>query len=511
MESTVADIKVGDFVKVPKGTTVYPNDSSDSGEPNSRDLTVEVRAIVDYGIEDRWALPWLVLLPAEERVDPRKAQQYGVKPGDANYVMWSTRYSDSDIKADPALRQRLKERVIELVGSMDLRAVEWSTKRAMLVHVQPTAAPVKKERVITLKQKMVKNSRWRFPADADLVAIKDNPRYSPAVQAFWAQHPSPPYKHQKPGKGTFTDLHVYLDHHGITQYVDYVYARVKAGQEFRVTGKMRTSYPDNGHLVPVRFDGSTKDQTLTYSSIKDLVEELEVPVVRVFVLRNRDTGEVFSEWRDRWYVDEHRGNAPVMTTDWRKMRKFDDTGKLKQFILEFSGYYKDMPINDDRAYWQEPSQTKIMDLPENWEAVAYDKLAKTPLEAVDVQKWYAQAWRLRSLTMTFGSPVRTLYKTLENKDELDKYKGMLVIRMPTEEWRGAQHYTEEASEEDLASIDDLIDSLGLKRGQFRKTKDKFGAAVTFETSAQALLAKLKYQGNLRLNVINLDKMQEVLD
>lgn len=500
-------IKVGDFVLVPKGTVVYENDSAGPGEPSRRDQTVEVRALVDCNSIKDGQLSWLYLLPENDQVDPAKAARYNTKPGEPNYLIWSTRYRNDELRADKALRERLHARMVEVSGTTDFTLVEWSTKRALMAHVKPVPAPAKKQRVVTQKQKMVKGSRWRIIADADLTALRDNPRYMLAVDAFWKQHPNPQRSHLKPGNGTFTDLQTYLNHHGIAQYEEYVYARVKKDQEFKVTGKMRTSYPDNGHLVPLRFDGDTTDRNLTYNSIKDLVEELKVPVVRVFVLRNRDTQEVFSEWSVRWPSQE-TDNRPVMTTDWRKMRKFDDMGKLKQFVLEMSGYYVGMSVSEGRDYWQEPSQSKVMDLPGNWEAVAYDKMAKTEIEPLNIQQWYAQAWRLRALTISFGSPVRALYKTLENKGELSKYRGMLVIRMPQEEYRGEQHYTDEATPEDLAAIDDLIDSLGLKRGQFRKTKDRFGAAVTFESPAQALLAKLKYQGNMRLNVINLDKMQE---
>lgn len=502
-------IKVGDFVLVPKGTTVWDKDSLGPGVPSKRDQTVEVRELVNANGLQGGQLSWMFLLPEADQIDPDKAARYGT-----NKLIWSTRYSNDQLREDRALRERLHARMVEVSGTTDFTLVEWSTKRALLAHVKPVAAPKKKERVVTVQQKMVKNSRWRFPVDTELKALKDNPNWRKGVDAFWKQHPNPP-KHLglKPGNGTFTDVYDYLRHHNIPQYVEYTYATIKAGQEFKVTGKMRKSYPDNGLLVPARLDGATKDSNLALNSIKDVVEELEVPVVRVFVLRDRDTGEVFADWRDRWWEQAHNGtaNAPTYTTDWRKMRKFDDMGRLKQFVLEFSGYYKDMAINEGRDYWQEPSQTKIMDLPPNWEAVAYDKLVKSEIEPVDIQQWYAQAWRLRTLTINFGSPVRTLYKTLENKNELGKYKGMLVIRMPQEEgYRGAQQYTDEAELEDLAAIDDLIDSLGLKRGEFRKTKDKYGAAVTFETPAQALLAKLKYTGNMRLNVINLDKMQEEL-
>jgi hypothetical protein len=502
-------ITVGSFVRVPKGTMVWPNDSVEPGKLSTRDQVVEVRAIVAVEDLTRGQLSWLYLLPEKDQVDPHKAARYGLKSTDSNYLIWSTRYDHDQLRSDPALCKRLRDKLEQQMGTTDFTLVEWSTKRALLAHVRAEAPPQKKERVITVKQKMVKGSRWRITEDAQLEAIKDNPRYMPAVDAFWKQHPNPQRSHLKPGNGTFTDLNTYLEHHGITQYVSYVYATVKAGQEFRVQGKMRNSYPDNGHLVPVRFADDAKDSTLTFNSIKDRVQELEVPVVRVFVLRNRDTGETFSEWSDNW----HRETAKaVMSTDWRKMRKFDDMSRLKQFVLEFSGYYKDMNVRDNREYWQEPSQVKIMDLPANWEAVACDKMLKTDIESVDLQAWYAQAWRLRTLTMSFGSPVRALYKTIENKGELDKYKGMLVIRMPlVNHTYGGPQYEDGMSPEDEAAMADLVDNLGLRRGEFRKAKDHHGIAIAFANASVALMAKLKYQGNLRLNVINLDKMQEQLE
>lgn len=496
-------IAVDDYVLVPKGTIVHSNMSSEEGKPSTRDQVVQVREIYDYGETNQHRMDWLQFLPYAKRMDPGKVAMYKDHPNampDHHMV-----YHSSTIARTLGLTELLRAVAEAEIGSKDFRVVRWSTKWCALAHVKPAPAPQRKEPQLSVKQKMVKGSRWAFAGDHQLLHNVENPAYWPAVHAFHAQNPKP-MNGQPPGKGTFTNMHDYLTHHGVTEYIKQPWAQVKNGEEFTVTGKHRTgSYRSNHPLyVPIDFRG--KEVWAALDVIKDVVQELEIPVVKIFTLRDSQTGKLFRDFAGMW-SDSNR--QPELVTDFKKAKRFEDMNRLRLYVMGFTGYYDGLPGADNMPDWA--GGAKVMDLPPTWEAGVYDKHTKQLLETIPLRDWYDQLWRLRALTVKFGSPVRTLYKTIESKGELDKYKGMLVIRMPTHDnkYRGPQ-YEDEISPEDAAAMADLVDNLGLKRGTYRRAKDNYGVAVAFESASVALMAKLKYQGNLRLNVINLDNMQEEL-
>lgn len=507
----MTEIKIGDRVKVPKGTRVW--DTGVKTEPTTlgRDQTVTVKDITLAS--DR---AWMFISHEESRRASEECRQFN------NYGN-AERYN--------AACRPIHDRYLEAVfGKTGVRMVEWTGKMAVIDDVTfvPTkvAAP-KAPKPVPKLQQMVKGSRWRVTQDTDLTYEIDNKDWDTARWAYMEQ--------TKPVR---TDAFSWQndDYHGrlkkAEKHADTLHprtisqplGRITAGTVLEVAGKADNYVRINGNILnnPVgvtlpftlvegsytpttRLSGGLRAHYIPYKSLEPITEVISIPQVKVYVIRDSATGEYLSEigWR--------ANDKPlVMTPLWTKAKKHDDLGKLKTSILDWDGYYEGMP--GSRPDWLGDGR-KVADMPDTFEAVCFDKLSKTEIGVVESLKpWHDRVWKLRGLTLSHGSAVRKIYNTLDKAGEIGAFSHVMIVRAPQEEGR---YYADEITAEDKAAFDEAVKQIvqiqGLKRGDTRKASDEHSLAIAFRDPNIAFLMKMTYQGRLPVGVIDIVNLTEALE
>ena len=549
------DLKAGDWVKIPKGTGLMDY-SRPTDEVTKRDVVVQLKGVDFFS---NW---WLYISDLHQDIYRKEI-----------YNFWQPLVPPAEAQAKEELLAGLVLEAEKKFGPLYI--VSWgNNKYALIKGVERTEAPAPRkvsEPKVNLRQQMVAKSRWKFTQDHDIKVQITNPERGKEMDVWEKANPHPKQPPEKrvmlhgrpaiimpsnndPIWAAYYDAREKWDaareverkaiHARHTAEVDHVLFSVKAGDIFEVTGKF-TTYATlgrewlKGQFCPVKFDGG-KVTKLPYSDIKDVIEADTIPTVDIYVFRDKDTGLFMQtypygnsvyEWdRDDkgefithpvhghrmggYYVYQGMKNKPEMTDKFMKAKHFDSMGRLKTSILQATGYYDGLntdAIDNSRGY--DTSYEKQMDLPENWEVVKFDKLARKEVEVIDIQAWYKRAYELRELTLRFGSSVRTVYKDLEKRDELDAQKGVIVFTVPQAQKDEGLDYDDKTAftKEQLESIDDLIERLGMKKGSFRRGKDAFTQSISFKDKGTALMAKLSYSGNLKISVLDLETLKEAVD
>src|SRR3712207_1276720 len=146
----MSEIQVGGYIRVPKGTMVYPTGDGIEA-PVTRDQVVKVTNIFDVEVKSD---NFYLLLPDEMRL------RYFEASGDKRPI-------DQDILE-----------FTDRLTKGDYRAVEWSSKWALIADVEPAEAPARAKsaktvekpakKPLTKQQQMVTGSDWRFTQDVEL-------------------------------------------------------------------------------------------------------------------------------------------------------------------------------------------------------------------------------------------------------------------------------------------------------------------------------------------------------
>lgn len=555
-------IKPGDWIKISKGTALIISGYSYNAESTKRDSVAQVKDVVRDSDAYGHRHYWHHFLTDQEEKDLRTAQ-WNAGNG------WFSLNENQQGEILKPFREAVKTRL----GLTTLDVVEWSDKVAWLEHVTPVAAPVKKkaEPKITVRQQMVKKSRWKITKDHDITIDITNPQIDADYQVWKKANPHPK---EPPRQTVMTNRGpAIVIGHNDPVYAAYrqassdwydqsraensrisklypatipqVIHQVKAGDVFEVMGKFETYLRfGNEHIsglyARIRFDGDSKDRIYPYSELKDIIEAESIPTVDIYVLRDCNTGQFMKSFpygnskyefdKDEngkdlrhpvhghklggHYVFKGMINQPVMVEKFMSAKHYDNLGKLKTSILNITGYYEGLNTDvadANRGY--DTSYEKQMDLPESWEVVKFDKLARKEVDIIDIQAWYKRAYELRELTLQFGSSVRQVYKDLEKRNELDQQKGMIVFSVPDSQKEEGIDWGEKTAltPAQIKSVDDLIDQLGLKKGDYRRGKDGYTQAISFKDKSTAMLSKLSYNGTLKVSVLDLETLKEAVD
>jgi len=241
----MSEIQVDGYIRVPKGTLVYP--MGDGVEaPATRDQVVRVTNIFDVDVKSD---NFYLLLPDDMRLRYFEASG-GKRPIDQDILEFTDRLTRGDY-----------------------RAVEWSSKWALIANVQPAEAPARakttgktakpEKKLVTKLQKMVIGSRWQFAHDVELRYRVRNPAYA----AMWdnvdnSLRDLPPNVRRQAVDAKLSEL-------SIMDYLDEPWGHVKAGETFMVRGKL-TSGLGGEQDVPMLFRG--EKFTLPYTSLEPYVE-----------------------------------------------------------------------------------------------------------------------------------------------------------------------------------------------------------------------------------------------
>jgi hypothetical protein len=241
----MSEIQVDGYIRVPKGTMVYP--TGDGVEaPSTRDQVVKVTSIFDVDVKSE---NFYLLLPDEMRLRYFEASG-GKRPIDQDILEFTDRLTKGDY-----------------------RAVEWSSKWALIADVQPAEAPARaktarkvekpEKKPLTKQQQMVIGSVWRFTQDTEL-------RYKVRNPAFAAMRDDidngfrqlPPHARTQAVDAKLHEL-------GIRDHIDEPWGQVAAGETFTVRGKLTSGFA-GGQDVPMLFRG--EKFTLPYASLEPFIE-----------------------------------------------------------------------------------------------------------------------------------------------------------------------------------------------------------------------------------------------
>ncbi len=241
----MADIQVGGYIRVPKGSMVYP--SGDGVEaPSTRNQVVKVTNIVDVDVKSD---NFYLLLPDDMRL--RYFEANGAKRAiDPDILSFSDRLTKGDY-----------------------RAVEWSSKWTLIAEVQPAEPPAKakaakmaenlEKKPITKQQQMVLGSVWRFTQDADLRYKVRNPAYATMRDEIENS------VRQLPSHVRMQTIEARLRELGVEDHLDEPWGIVTAGEIFTVRGKLTSGFA-GGLDVPMLFRG--EKFTLPYTSLEPYIE-----------------------------------------------------------------------------------------------------------------------------------------------------------------------------------------------------------------------------------------------
>jgi hypothetical protein len=246
----MSEVQVNGYIRVPKGTTVYP--TGDGVEaPSTRDQVVKVTKVFDVDVKSD---NFYLLLPDDMRLRYFEASG-GKRPIDQDILEFTDRLTQGDY-----------------------RAVEWSSKWALIADVQPAEAPARaktskqtampERKPLTKQQQMVVGSVWRFAQDAELRYKIRNPAYATLRDEIESS------LRQLPSHARTQEIEVKLNELGVLDHLDEPWGHVKAGEIFTIRSKLTSGFA-GGQDVPMLFRG--EKFTLPYASLEPFIEVVTVP------------------------------------------------------------------------------------------------------------------------------------------------------------------------------------------------------------------------------------------
>ncbi|MEZ0170715.1 hypothetical protein [Microvirga sp. TS319] len=233
------------YIRVPKGTMVYPTGDGVEAEA-VRDQVVKVTNIFDVDVKSD---NFYLLLPDDMRL----------------------RYFESSGSKRP-----IDQDILEFTDRLtkgDYRAVEWSSKWALIADVQPAEPPARAKAVkktekpakkpLTKQEQMVIGSVWRFVQDAELLYKVRNPAYASTREDLMSS------LRELPSHERVQAVDARLNELGVKDHLDEAWGPVTAGETFTVRGRL-TAGLGGGQDVPMLFRG--EKFTLPYASLEPYIE-----------------------------------------------------------------------------------------------------------------------------------------------------------------------------------------------------------------------------------------------
>lgn len=235
----MSSLQSGDYVRVPKGTIVYPIGDG-LPAPSARDQVVKAKRIFDV---DARSEGFYLLLPDDMR------QRYFEAKGPVASDIFE--FTDRLTKGD-------------------YRAVQWSAKWALIAHTLPAEAPAKgaarkkaaEKAPLTIQDRLVPGSVWSFSRDAELWYKVRNPAYLNAREDVQNS------LRQLPSHARTVAVDAKLNELGILDYIEKPWGHVKAGETFTVLKKLTAGYAGDVD-VPTLFRGERF--TLPLSSLEPVI------------------------------------------------------------------------------------------------------------------------------------------------------------------------------------------------------------------------------------------------
>jgi hypothetical protein len=325
----------------------------------------------------------------------------------------------------------------------------------------------------SLRQRMVKGTKWRLTEEATISKVKRVP----------VTYPN--------GRNGFKD-----------ELEDDF--KLPAGTEVLITGKSTTYGPSwvTGIWYPISVDG--KDLQIQFKELNKKPDQIgEAEAIPLFVIWDTEKQAYYTGHDYDWRSGTNNG----ITYDAKlaKAKKFKRLADVRVHALIQTGYYDDLPESWGTVpEWM--MGRKVYDVPDTWEIIKYDKLTKNEIAHIELVDTFKRSWKLRELTVKFSSTVRQVYSDLEKKKKLDQFSALLMFIKPNDSYWG--YWANHMSESDMESVNKL---LGRFKDEVKIQKGVTGFAVAIKDAMTATMIRLAYEGDLDCAIIDLATMDEVVN
>jgi len=501
-------IKTGDYIEIPKGTDVWHGPYfNDFPIPSGRKIVTEVvkvTSVTIYQYEDHQSYCGRNAssnsFPLRRSTSkPSGHCHYGALPHNSSQV--SDYPTEAAARAAwPSNSNSIKDwmeewhawqaEVASCVIAEQCDFVEISKNRfvrASDVAVVPAPEVKAKEVKVTNYQKMQPKSVWKSDTDIQLVTYD--------WRAFNA-----------PG----------------SQVVENKLTPIPAGTHFTITGKAKKLFHPNGttdsiwsqmqNAFPIEFVAVTGKKVKSWAFYR-LIENAEMvkgpEVVPEFVLLDTATGKFYTG-NPYGYdtTQEMWTNAGLSYSDrYSKAKKFKRLSDVRAHLLIQSGYYYDL----HESWGAVPDwmcQSKSFDVPDTWVIVKYDKLTKVEMERIEALDTFNRAWKLRDLTVKYGSAVRKLYGDLDKKGEVDKWSAAMFYVGKKEDTTWNSIWYEEFSDEKKKEFRELTKQFD--KDTAKLVMGKTSAAIAIKDLETAVMLRLTMDTSEWL-VVDFKTMTEVVE
>lgn len=337
---------------------------------------------------------------------------------------------------------------------------------------------------LTLRQQLAKGSKWTVKSDF----TAENHL---GAQFNWVPDPD------RPGRQMIVQTHKHM-----TEF--------KAGEQFIVTDKTTTypphwNYDNKGVYVPIKLEGRGEGSFLL-ADLKEHIEIKEAVEQLIFVFYSPSLGYIvkvpwhsYGDGAEKEIKEAEKTGGILYTDKLSKAMKKKRLQDTKMFLLNHSGYYDGIDTSDV-YYVFEPGGVKV-DYPDDLEIHTIDKATKTVKDTYLAADYLKEAFRLRPLTLKYGSPIRSVFKDMEEK-KLD-FKTLLMFQDPNPDI-----YSAEPSKL-ITSLKDDLKSMKLDRKAYIMKSDYRTVAIGFADRGQALMFKLRQVGGLQSKMVDAETLDEV--
>jgi hypothetical protein len=297
-------------------------------------------------------------------------------------------------------------------------------------------------------------------------------------------------------------------------------AVIPVGAEFKLTEKV--SQPGPGYSSGLWFTntfGGTVTHWARVSDVNGKVERIlsaqsNVNVDGTVNLDSNDIIPVFYIY-DTSEQKYFKGDAGNWKNGYQHAIEYSEKGirgcknwkrlsDVRQFALNASGYYVGLPDMYGGAEYYTTGYK--FDIPDTWEIHEYDKSTKQLVKKIDLVESFKRTWRLRDLTIKFGSAVRQVYSDLEKKKKLDEFSAMVVFSKKEDD---KYYYDYELTDTEKAKINEAVEVLDKK--DYKRAKSDTQMAFAIKDITTAIQIRLTYSGSLEIVMIDLKKMTEVIE
>ena len=339
---------------------------------------------------------------------------------------------------------------------------------------------------LTIRQQMAKGSKWKVTKDFSAENhLGSDWKYVP--------DPSPEYPLRQK----------------IVQTVKKM-SDLKAGDIFTVTDKTSTYPPKyyadvKGIFVPIQVEGRGAGSFLL-SELAPNVELAEAVEQLIYVFWSPSHGKYiqeipWSDWQDKKDAfDLAQKTGGVLYSDkLTKAMKKKRSQDAKMFLLNHSGYYDGIDTSD--VYYVFEPGGKTVEFPDDLEVQTIDKATKVVKESYMAKEYLASSFRLRPLTLKYGSAIRSVFKDMESKGK--DFGTLLMFQDPDEDL-----YAENPSKK-VAELKQEFKDQKLDKGSYIMKSDYRTVAFAFKNRNDALLFRLGYSGDLQSRIVDAETLDEV--